>query len=608
VLEDPAANIAGKQEACRMLWIIGSARSVPTLAKMLPDAKLSDIARYALERNSDPSAGHALRAALATTEGKTLIGIINSIGNRGDAEATAALQPFTTNADPYVAEAAIAALGKIGTEGALAVLRTLPGDNPLVGHAKIRCAERFAAAGKKAQAQRLYENLAGEKQPAVVRAEAVRGMAAMRSSHAAAVALSALNSPDPYLQEVAARVGGSLSDPRATKGCLAAWPNLPVPTQIVLLTALADRREPAALQIALSAVESQDPLLRQTGIQSAARVGGAKAVPRLVEIAVHGQGADRNTAHEGLASLPGAEAEAAILQAARQGEPDVRATLMGVLAERPTPAAMTALLEAARGTDARVAVEALRALSRAGGPQEHPELVGLLVATQSDDIRDAAKDAVVAIGKRLGDRDRAAEPVLAALPGAAAAGKAALLSVLAEIGGDRALEELTKATASGDAGVKQAAITALAETWADSRPITALFDIAKSDPDKALRVQAMRGYLRLVGQDDRMPAETKVEKIAQALQIAERPEEKKQALSVLRECRVTPAMELSAKLLDDPELFAEAADTVLYLAAPQRRDNRDQPAVKGPATTAALDKVIQLTKDEDQRAQAQKLR
>src|SRR5579859_1941512 len=70
VLQDSSATFAGKQEACRMLWIIGSARSVPVLAAMLGDAQLSDVARYALERNTDPSAGKALRDALATTTGK----------------------------------------------------------------------------------------------------------------------------------------------------------------------------------------------------------------------------------------------------------------------------------------------------------------------------------------------------------------------------------------------------------------------------------------------------------------------------------------------------------------------------------------------------------
>src|SRR5579871_201305 len=514
VLADPNATFAGKQEAARFLWIIGTDRSVPTLAKLLTDPKLSDIARYALERNTDPAAGRALRMALTTTSGKTQIGIISSLGDRGDAEAVSALRSLTSSADPVTSEAAITALGKIGTESALTSLRALPATNLIAGRAMIRTAIHLADSGKKAEAFRVLEGLAGESHPALIRAEALRGLVTQQSSRAAAMTLSFLTSSDPYLQEVAAEMYDLMRDPATTNQAISAWSGLQAPTQIALLTVLSERREPAAAPIALTAIDSQDPALRSAGIRAAGRIGGAKAATRLIDLTLHGNGQDRNTAREGLINMPGAEAEQTILRIARNGQPDERATLMGVLAERPSPTALTLLLETARGNDPRPAVEAIRALGRVGGPNEHVILIKMLVSTQSEEIRDAAKDAVVAIGQRMGDRNRASEPVLAALPGASSSGKAALLPVLAEIGGDRALEELTQATKTDDVQVKQTAVRVLADTWGDTRPLPTLLAIAKSDPDKTLRIQALRGYLRLVGQDERMPAEEKVADIA----------------------------------------------------------------------------------------------
>ncbi|MCH8237977.1 MAG: hypothetical protein IIC06_07370 [Proteobacteria bacterium] len=49
-----------KDFICRQLWIMGTKKSVPVLAKMLLDEKTSDMARYALERNECPDAGKAL--------------------------------------------------------------------------------------------------------------------------------------------------------------------------------------------------------------------------------------------------------------------------------------------------------------------------------------------------------------------------------------------------------------------------------------------------------------------------------------------------------------------------------------------------------------------
>lgn len=611
VLDDPAATFAGKQEACRMLWIIGTAQSVPSLAKMLPDEKLSDPARYALERNVDPSAGKALRAALLATKGKTQLGILNSVGDRGDAEAVPALKTFGTSSEPHLAEAAITALGKIGTPTALAVLRSLPGErtSPLVGHAILRCAEHAAAAGKKLDAEKIYTGLASPKYPSVVRIEALRGLAVLAAPDAGTLAIVALKTnSDPRLQVAAARIAGNLPDPKVTAQLISLWPALPAEPQSVLLISLADRHEPTAAPLAQTATQSQDPDLRTTGIQALSRIGGAKSVTTLIDLALHGQGGDRNSAREGLASVSGAEADKAISQAVKEGTPEVRALLLGVLADRPGAGTIAILSEAATGSDPKLANEAVRALGRVGTFNETPMLIKILTTTKNGQVRDSARDAIASIGRQGNNSDKSAAAVLAAFPTASNSGKTGLLPLLAEIGGDRSLTALTEALGSTDPEMKQAALGALADTWADPSALPVLLKVSKGDEDKSVRVQALRGYLRIIGQDERMPAGQKVERLADGIAAAVRPEEKKQALSFLRDCRVPQAMELAGKLLDTPELFAEASDTVLYLAAPQRKNNRNQAAVKGKATDAALTKVIELTKDDNQRALAQKLK
>jgi HEAT repeat protein len=609
VLDDPAATFAGKQEAARFLWIVGSARSVPTLAKMLGDEKLSDVARYALERNPDPAAGKALRAGLATTGGKTQLGLINSIGNRGDMEAVSALKPFATSQDAQVSEVTITALGKIGTQNALSVLHGLPAENPRVGHAMLQCAEHFAATGKKAEAQRVFEGLVGEKYPSVTRVEALRGLANTGSPHAATTILGALKSSDSYVQQAAAHLAGSFADAKTTAQVVALWPSLPAPTQGVLLIALADRREPAVMPLALTATQSRDVAMRVTGIQALTRLSGVGAVARLADIALHSTDVDRAAALEGLASVSGADADEAILKMARQGTPESRTVMLSILAERPSPAVMTVLIESARDSDSYVASEAVRGLGRLGGAQYGGELVKILVSTKIDDVRYMARDSIVLVYQKSEDADRShiLDLVFGALNSASSLGKASLLPILAQTGGDRSLSELTHATSSGDPEVKQAAVTALSDTWSDARALPILLNLAKTDSDKAVRVQSLRGYVRLIGQDDQIPPAQKAQGLAVAIGAAERPDEKQQALSVLRDCRVPQAMEVTARLLDDPDLFTEASATVLYLAAPQRRNNRDLPAVKGEATNAALNKVIQKTKDAAQRDQARKL-
>jgi len=140
--------------ACRQLMLIGTKESVPVLAKMLIDEKTSDIARYALQQNSCPEADRALLDALGKTQGKTLIGIINSLGERRNEKNVKKLAGLTVRSDEDVALAAVAALGKIGGENAVKALeRARSQGTPQVHYAASRalllCADNLMTRNKK---------------------------------------------------------------------------------------------------------------------------------------------------------------------------------------------------------------------------------------------------------------------------------------------------------------------------------------------------------------------------------------------------------------------------------------------------------------------------
>ncbi|MCP4644946.1 MAG: HEAT repeat domain-containing protein [bacterium] len=107
------AKLPGKEYVCRQLALMGTARSVPALAEMLPDADLSDCARLALEAMPDASVNEALRTALDTAEGIPRVGVVNTLGERGDPKAIPALEAMRNSPDPELVYAAETALRKI---------------------------------------------------------------------------------------------------------------------------------------------------------------------------------------------------------------------------------------------------------------------------------------------------------------------------------------------------------------------------------------------------------------------------------------------------------------------------------------------------------------
>lgn len=154
---------AAKDAICRMLRTFGSAASVPALARLLADEKLSHMARYALERIPAPEAGRALLEALPMVSGKEKIGIITSLGVRAEAESVAPLQALLAGTDPAVARSAALALGEIGTrDAAKALLAASPAPEVLPCHADalLACAGKLSVAGETAAATVIYQKIA----------------------------------------------------------------------------------------------------------------------------------------------------------------------------------------------------------------------------------------------------------------------------------------------------------------------------------------------------------------------------------------------------------------------------------------------------------------
>jgi HEAT repeat protein len=154
------ATFDAKQFVCRQLRLIGSARVVPKLAKLLTDPRLSCMARYALESIPDPTADQALRDALKTTRGELLIGVINSIGQRADKEAVPGLKLWLAFKDEQISAAAAAALGRIGGPKAMDALRIFAGSTePRSLDAVLRAADSLLAEGLSVKAGRIYRTV-----------------------------------------------------------------------------------------------------------------------------------------------------------------------------------------------------------------------------------------------------------------------------------------------------------------------------------------------------------------------------------------------------------------------------------------------------------------
>lgn len=172
---------------CRKLSQVGTAASVPALASHLNDAERAHMSRFALQRINDPAAGTALLDALSKLSGNLKIGVIASLGARGDAAAVAPLGKLLSDSDASIARAAALALGAIGNAESAAVLKSSLGKSSNqqdVIDALLCTAESLLAQGKGAGAIEIYKSLSDDKQPRLVRLAATRGILACEAAQA----------------------------------------------------------------------------------------------------------------------------------------------------------------------------------------------------------------------------------------------------------------------------------------------------------------------------------------------------------------------------------------------------------------------------------------
>ncbi|MEO6006343.1 MAG: hypothetical protein ABIZ04_00625 [Opitutus sp.] len=99
-LKHPQITVAGRQFVCRMLGLIGSSACVADVVPLLGNGRDADFARAALDSISDPAVNAAYRAALSDHKltGSAKIGLIGSIGLRGDRQAVDALTAIAMDA------------------------------------------------------------------------------------------------------------------------------------------------------------------------------------------------------------------------------------------------------------------------------------------------------------------------------------------------------------------------------------------------------------------------------------------------------------------------------------------------------------------------------
>ncbi|MBN2411721.1 HEAT repeat domain-containing protein [candidate division KSB1 bacterium] len=563
------ALFAGKQFVCQQISIIGTDKSVPTLAKMLTDEKTADIALYALERIPGSFADEAILKALAKAKGKTKIGIINTLGQKKVVKSVKNLGKLVYDPDPAVAEAAIAALGKIGNDNATDILAgakdKISGNlRHYVLDAYLKCADKLAARDKTAQANSIFQSLYKGNESIPVRAAALRGLVQTNKQNAVDIILNSLKSDPPELHPAAIGLIRELSQNTDLQPVIVELPNLSIQGKIQLISAFSDRGELSARSAVVAAVTDNEQPVRVAALKALANVGNDSDIALLTKIAAETKADEQEAARVSLNLLHGASIDRNIIAQIPDAETDNKVELIRSVAERNIVAATNTLLKTAADPERSVRRESYKSLAVIAGPESINDIIQLLIREENNTIRNEAEITVVAIAQK--SEDNQAKPVLDILPSVDnIEAKSSLLEVLGKIGDKNCLPVLKQILNSDNADLKLAAISALSN-WPDAEPAHDLLNIAKNSVDETQRILALRGYIGLLKiESDRSDAES-LKLYQEAMTLATELNEKRLVLSGMANLKSMAALEATAMYLDDPNLQPEAEVAAVSLA------------------------------------------
>jgi HEAT repeat protein len=599
------ASVGEKDNACRLLKTVGTAKSVPALAALLSDKELSHPARLALETMPGEEAGAALRAALAKATGLERVGILASLGERRDADAVGLIAAALADPDPQVLANAAWSLGKIATPEAETVLRKTyskaRGDLRVAsGNGLLLCAKNCLGKGQVGRAAVIYKDLAAADEPAAVRFGALIGQASLPGDGRAGIVRSFLESGESPTRRAGAAALPQLSadELRRVATSLA---NLSKESQLALLAAIRISGKPALRPAAVEGLSAPDADVCKAAVAAVGSVGDAADLPKLLPLMSRQDGVGE-AALKAIESLTGTDTDDRILAAARNETDSRRLSewINVILVRRPAGSAAV-LCEEARHADPLVRSKAMAALAEIATPKDLSGLIAGVLATHARTERESAERAVVMVCKSIADPAARADAVIAAVSARAAGERTELLPLMGRFGTPRVAELVRQAMASSDAHEREAGLEALCN-WPDVSAADQLWQLAKSAAEAPQRNMALMAYIRVVSMPGR-GSDRRLADLKRAMATAETSGERKFVLQRANAIRTVATLRFLLPYLDQTGLAETACASIVELA--RHRELRDPNKTE---FAAALDKVLKTSHDQPLLEQAKRFR
>jgi HEAT repeat protein len=365
--------------------------------------------------------------------------------------------------------------------------------------------------------------------------------------------------------------------------------------QLLLLGILADAPGVSARKPLLQVLETvTDPAVKAAAIECLSTHGQAEDVPLVARTAAAGQAPVKVAARKTLQRISGRGVDAAFLRVVQSAEIGDRKAVLEALPSRRMESALPTVAGLMQGNDPVLAAEAAKAIGKMGGTTQIKDLAQVMTATQNEDVRHAAQEAIKTICTRTENKTAAATVIQGELERAGSPkARAALLPLTMYLGGETALDQVLKGMQDQDAEVRGVAFRTLV-AWPEARAAGPLLRFAETNAQSSQAIVALRdGCLRLAEMEE-VPTSERGSILQKVIQVARRPEEKRRAMSLMSQVPSLELLEFVTRLTAETSFRDDAVASTIQLAC-------SLGAVYPRQSMAALEEVKKLAQTPDQR-------
>ncbi len=567
------ASLDARRFTCRMLQQVGTDKCVSALAVLLADKDLAHYARLSLQMmKKSIKAGDALMSALDKAPDEIKPGIIASSAERGDKKAAARISKLMLHKESGIAGAAINALGRIGgssSAGYLQKTKVAQNMKHVQTGALLECAESL----KSSDAVKIYNNVYfGKKNRDVHRAAALKGLIKTDESRAVSIIVDFLKADDSYLRQAAL---GYMVMEKSSKLSMAAadvLKSVSTEKKAEIIDLLSKRGDKAVLGRITGYLKSKDRKVQGAALIAVGKLGDAKNVKMLLEQVKEGEAGE--IAIKSLAGMFAPGIDDALIRELKAK--DLRIEAIKVLAERRCEKAGPEMIKLIKKSlDIDIRKEAWKGLTAIASVNEIDKMMSLMLKIKDEKEKEMAAEAIKKSCSRHSDKGKIFSVVSKYYEKADETTRILILETASITGGRKALELIKEVLRSRNNVLYGKAVRALT-AWKDVGAAPDLLDLAKNAPKERTRILALKGYIRVIGVNNKKQKKQKKLKMYRiAVSLSKRADEKKAIISGLKNLKEIEALKILEEYLDDTEVRPEAEGAIVNMSKKMIKKHSD---------------------------------